>query len=68
MKPTDTQSRTVLRPLQAAEYLNISRSFLYKLIKDGQIARLKLGGRASGFLRADLDAWLLKQREAATAA
>jgi excisionase family DNA binding protein len=57
----------VLRPPQAATYLGISRSYLYLLIERQELALLKLGGRASGIMRSDLDAWLLKQREAATA-
>ena len=64
--PTTIQA-VVLRPTHAAAYLSISRSYLYQLIAHGEITLIKLGGRASGVMRADLDAWLLKQREAATA-
>ena len=66
MTPTTIQA-AVLRPPQAAAYLSISRSYLYLLIEREELALLKLGGRASGLMRVDLDAWLLKQRDAATA-
>jgi excisionase family DNA binding protein len=55
----------VLRISPAAQYLGVSRSYLYNLFKAGELARLRLGGRAAGVLRTDLDAWLQRQRDAA---
>jgi excisionase family DNA binding protein len=66
--PAQAIEAAVLRPSGAAAYAGISRSYLYLLIERGELPLLKLGGRASGIMRSDLDAWLLKQREAATAA
>lgn len=51
----------LLRPAQAAAYLAISRSYLYVLIARKELQSIRLGARASGILRADLDAWVLKQ-------
>lgn len=58
----------VYRCAQAAAYIGVSRSQFYNLAKAGEMPILKLGERASGVLRSDLDAWLNKQRNAATAA
>lgn len=57
----------ILRIQAAHNYLSISRSYLYLLIERGELPLLKLGGRASGLMRSDLDAWLDKQRTAALA-
>lgn len=54
----------VLRITPAAAYLGVSRSYLYNLFKAGELSRLRLGGRAAGVLRTELDAWLLRQRDA----
>jgi len=51
----------VLRIQPAADYLSVSRAFLYQLIERGELARIKLGGRAAGIRRADLDAWVNAQ-------
>ena len=66
--PAHAIEAAVLRPSGAAAYAGISRSYLYLLIERGELPLLKLGGRASGIMRTDLDAWLKKQRDAATAA
>jgi excisionase family DNA binding protein len=58
--PTSPQS-PVLRIKPAAEYLGISRAFLYQLFGRGELRRVRLGGRAAGVLRADLDTWLALQ-------
>lgn len=56
--------RAVLRMKDAAHYLAISRSHLYELIAAKELRQVKLGGTAAGILISDLDAWLLKQRDA----
>jgi excisionase family DNA binding protein len=55
----------VLRPWQAAAYLSISRSAFYELTKRNEITLIKLGGRASGVMRTDLDSWIATRRKAA---
>lgn len=51
----------VLRIKTAADYLGVSRAFLYQLFSRGELQRIKLGGRAAGVIRADLDAWIADQ-------
>jgi excisionase family DNA binding protein len=51
----------VLRIQPAAEYISVSRAFLYRLIERGELPKIKLGGRAAGIRRADLDAWVNAQ-------
>ena len=51
----------VLRIQPSADYIGVSRAFLYQLIERGELVKLKLGGRAAGIRRADLDAWVNAQ-------
>lgn len=51
----------ILRIKPAADYIGVSRAFLYQLINRGEIARIRLGGRAAGIRRADLDTWVNTQ-------
>ena len=48
----------ILRIAQSASYLGCSRAFLYRLIQRGELPRIKLGARAAGIRRSDLDSWL----------
>ncbi len=48
----------ILRIAQSAAYIGVSRAFLYLLIERGELLRIKLGGRAAGIRRSDLDSWL----------
>ena len=52
----------LLNVKQAAVYLNISRSHLYDLIKDGELARIKIGRRTL-FATRDLDTFATEQRD-----
>jgi excisionase family DNA binding protein len=51
----------VLRIKPAADYIGISRAYLYQLFSRGELQRIRLGGRAAGVLRADLDRWVALQ-------
>ena len=51
----------VLRIQPAYAYLGVSRSFLYGLIRSGALTKIKLGARAAGIRRSDLDAWVNTQ-------
>lgn len=55
------QAPIVLRIQPAADYLAVSRAFLYQLIERGELVKIKLGGRAAGIRRSDLDAWVNAQ-------
>jgi excisionase family DNA binding protein len=59
--PVEATQPAVLRIKPAAEYIGISRAFLYTLFERGELRRIHLGGRAAGVLRADLDHWLAAQ-------
>jgi excisionase family DNA binding protein len=48
----------VARTLDACHYLNISRSTLLRMVKDGRIRQAQIGARARGYLYSDLDAFL----------
>lgn len=58
----------IFRPRDAAQYLGIGLTMLYKLAKADQLPRpIKIGHRASGWRRSSLDAYI-KRRQAATEA
>ncbi len=58
-------ARRILRTHQAAEYVGLSPSTLEKKRLTGDGPRfIRLGGRAVGYDRADLDTWLDGQRAA----
>lgn len=52
----DATAPTVLRPKQAAQYLNIGLSTLWLYVKRGDITAHKLSERVTIIKRADLDA------------
>jgi prophage regulatory protein len=53
----------ILRGPQAAQYVGLSRSALYRLTKAGRFpAPIKLGLRSSGWLVEELDEFLAKQK------
>lgn len=47
---------------EAAEYLNISLSWLYHLTNSKQIPHYKNGSRRTFYKRSDLDEWMLRGR------
>ena len=48
----------IFRMQHAADYLSISRAYLYIIVNRGELTKIKLGARAAGIRRADLDAWV----------
>jgi excisionase family DNA binding protein len=52
-------NKTVFNPKEAAEYINISLSTLYKLTSGGIIPFSKPNGKLIYFSRVALDQWLL---------
>ena len=48
---------------EAAEYLNVSKSHLYKLTHKNQIPFFKPNGKMIYFLKSDLRTWLLRNRQ-----
>ena len=51
----------IYRIKDASTYLGVSLSFLYALIQRGELQKIKLGSRAAGIRRSDLDAWVTTQ-------
>ena len=54
----------ILRIQDSSVYLGVSLSFLYALIRRGELQKIKLGSRAAGIRRSDLDAWIEAQAAA----
>lgn len=50
----------VLRPTSAAEYLQISRSTLYRLISNGHLQLVHLSPRTSGVTAESINAYLTR--------
>ena len=44
---------------EVAEYVNVSKSQIYKLVQQGRLPKpIKLGERGSAWLVSEIDAWL----------
>lgn len=58
MSPNDK----IIRLPQVEQFVGLKKSAIYKLIKDGDFpAQIKLGKHASGWLEADVQAWIRKK-------
>lgn len=53
-----TNERTLLTTTEAAQYLGVRPSYLYKMMMRRAIPYYKPGGKLCFFSREDLDAWL----------
>jgi excisionase family DNA binding protein len=56
------RSKEVMSLREAAQYMNISKSFLYKLTCSRAISFSKPGAKIIFFKRSDLDEWMLTNR------
>ena len=57
--------KTVLRTKEVVDQYGVSRSFIWREEKKGTFPkRVKLGARAVGWLKTELDAWLNGRKEA----
>jgi excisionase family DNA binding protein len=56
------QQKAMLNPEEAATYMGISKSTLYKHTSGGNIAYYKPNGKLILFRKADLDKWLEANR------
>ena len=71
-QPNQTDLQTLVdayvqRPIrieEAAEYLGVSKSHLYKLTSKSEIPHYKPNGKTIYFKRIDLDNWALRRRVA----
>lgn len=57
-----TNERTLLTTMEAAQYLGVKPSYLYKMMMRRAIPYYKPGGKLCFFSREDLDAWLTNIR------
>lgn len=58
----------IYRPKAAAEYLGVAVSTLYRWAAASDLPKpIKLGSQASGWRKADLDAWLDRKSKGAAA-
>ena len=55
--------KDVLNFSETADYLDISHSHLYKLTSTGSVPHYKPNGKRVYFKRAELDQWLLSNRQ-----
>jgi excisionase family DNA binding protein len=60
----ESQSVKPMNLTEAAGYLSISKAHLYKLTSQSLIPHFKPNGKKIVFLKADLDAYLLRNRVA----
>lgn len=60
------QAERPLNLFEAAEYLSISKSYLYKLTSRKQIPYYKPNGKLIYFSKAELDKWILRNRHRTT--
>ena len=59
-------SKSVLTADEAAKYMGVSRSYLYKLTMQQKIPYSKPLGKMCYFNRLELETWLLRNRTAST--
>jgi excisionase family DNA binding protein len=62
LKMLKTSNKAVLTFDQAAEYIGLSKSFLYKLTSTGGISCHKPNGKLLYFSKSDLDNFMLRNR------
>ena len=62
----DSPERKVLNLPQAAEFLSISKSYLYKLTSTNKIPYYKPRGKLIYFLQSELIDWMLQGRNQTT--
>lgn len=53
----------LLKPIEAAAYLKISRAAIYALIQRGEIPYVRLSARTVRLSRSRLDGWLLEREQ-----
>ena len=58
MDTTPTESSPLMTVEEAHQYLRISRSSFYSLVKEGVLTPVKVVPKRSTFLKSDLDAFI----------
>ena len=56
--------REIIRPKELAEMLGLSIPTIYRMYNEGQLPRkVKISSHAVGWLRSDIEEWLLQRKE-----
>ena len=59
-----TSKRVIIRPRELAEMLALSLPTIYRMYNDGQLpSKVKISSHAVGWLRSDIEEWLLQRKE-----
>ena len=57
--PEGDKMKKLLKLLEVAEFLNVSKAQVYNLVKQGSLPKqIKIGKGGSAWLMSDIDAWL----------
>ena len=51
----------ILRMQGAADYLSVSRAYIYTLVNRGELKQIRFGAGFVGIRRAEIDAWINTQ-------
>lgn len=62
MQSLSLSSKEILTLDEATTYLQVSKSFLYKLTSKGEITHFKPSGKLIYFQRQDLNNWMLQNK------
>jgi predicted DNA-binding transcriptional regulator AlpA len=61
---TSKSRREIIRPKELAEMLTLSVPTIYRMYNNGQLPpKLKISSHAIGWLRSDIEEWLLQRKE-----
>lgn len=61
---TYTSQREIIRPKELTEMLGLSIQTIYRMYNEGQLPpKIKISSRAVGWLRSDIEDWLLQRKE-----
>jgi excisionase family DNA binding protein len=58
---------SLLRVREAAQILNVSQRTIWRMLDDGELTRIRVGGKLVRVERAELDAIISSQRKAGSA-
>lgn len=65
LKNQNLQQKEIMSLEEAQEYLDVSKSYLYKLTSRGEITYFKPNGKLIYFKKIDLDQWMLQNESKA---
>ena len=61
---TSTSSSEIIRPKELSEMLSLSIPTIYRMYNDEKLPpKVKMGSRAVGWLRSDIEDWLISRKQ-----